>query len=107
MSYIVQSVPGSVGHPELCRRPCIYFAAGQCRNSADCNFCSSSRSSRVTQWSDVGQPAPASPVFTLVGRPILFMFREKTHGQSQEQHSHIQGTCWGLGDEKYDITPRS
>ena len=30
---------GSVGHPELCRRPCIYFAAGQCRNSADCNFC--------------------------------------------------------------------
>lgn len=30
--------PGSVGHPELCRRPCIYFAQGQCRNSADCSF---------------------------------------------------------------------
>ncbi|CAE7352251.1 unnamed protein product [Symbiodinium natans] len=31
--------PGSAGHPELCRRPCIYFALGQCINLADCNFC--------------------------------------------------------------------
>ena len=31
--------PGSAGHPELCRRPCIYFALGQCMNLADCNFC--------------------------------------------------------------------
>jgi len=40
------SNPGSVGHPELCRRPCIYFAAGQCRNSADCNFCHLSHTHR-------------------------------------------------------------
>lgn len=40
------SNPGSVGHPELCRRPCIYFAAGQCRNSADCNFCHLSHAHR-------------------------------------------------------------
>ena len=31
--------PGSAGHPELCRRPCIYFAMGQCTNQGDCNFC--------------------------------------------------------------------
>ena len=24
-----QRLPGSVGHPELCRRPCIYFMAGE------------------------------------------------------------------------------
>eukprot|EP00438_Fugacium_kawagutii_P002015 Skav204962 [mRNA] locus=scaffold3912:37666:56591:+ [translate_table: standard] len=40
------SNPGSVGHPELCRRPCIYFAAGQCRNSTDCNFCHLSHAHR-------------------------------------------------------------
>lgn len=40
------SNPGSVGHPELCRRPCIYFAAGQCRNSADCSFCHLSHAHR-------------------------------------------------------------
>eukprot|EP00434_Breviolum_minutum_P005585 symbB.v1.2.004925.t1/scaffold281.1/size241006/6 len=40
------SNPGSVGHPELCRRPCIYFAQGQCRNSADCSFCHLSHAHR-------------------------------------------------------------
>lgn len=31
--------PGSRGHPELCVRPCIYFAAGTCANGADCGYC--------------------------------------------------------------------
>jgi len=30
---------GSVGHPELCTRPCIYFAAGNCANGSACHFC--------------------------------------------------------------------
>lgn len=30
---------GSVGHPELCPRPCIYFAAGFCANGANCGYC--------------------------------------------------------------------
>ncbi|CAE7673157.1 UROS [Symbiodinium sp. CCMP2456] len=38
--------PGSAGHPELCRRPCIYFALGQCINEADCNFCHLSHNNR-------------------------------------------------------------
>eukprot|EP00439_Symbiodinium_sp_Y106_P040333 s6142_g4.t4 len=38
--------PGSAGHPELCRRPCIYFALGQCTNEADCNFCHLSHNNR-------------------------------------------------------------
>jgi len=38
--------PGSAGHPELCRRPCIYFALGKCSNEADCNFCHLSHSNR-------------------------------------------------------------
>lgn len=31
--------PGSVGHPELCSRACLHFAAGRCRNGGDCDFC--------------------------------------------------------------------
>lgn len=31
--------PGSVGHPELCPRPCLYFASGRCANGTTCNFC--------------------------------------------------------------------
>jgi len=31
--------PGSVGHPELCPRPCLYFPSGCCVNGQECNFC--------------------------------------------------------------------
>jgi len=31
--------PGSLGHPELCPRPCLYFARGECVNKDSCDFC--------------------------------------------------------------------
>jgi len=31
--------PGSLGHPEMCTRPCLFFAAGQCQNRESCKFC--------------------------------------------------------------------
>mmetsp|Transcript_27849 Transcript_27849/g.79882 ORF Transcript_27849/g.79882 Transcript_27849/m.79882 type:complete len:303 (-) Transcript_27849:147-1055(-) len=30
---------GSVGHPFLCSRPCLYFASGACANGSGCSFC--------------------------------------------------------------------
>ena len=38
--------PGSVGHPALCRRPCIFFAKNECRNSESCSFCHFSHAHR-------------------------------------------------------------
>ena len=35
----LQSTPGSVGHPEICRRQCIYFLAGHCSNGDACTYC--------------------------------------------------------------------
>ncbi|CAJ1430069.1 unnamed protein product [Effrenium voratum] len=37
-SYLAPS-RGSLGHPELCRRPCIYVAVGHCENGSACSFC--------------------------------------------------------------------
>ncbi|CAE8631616.1 unnamed protein product [Polarella glacialis] len=37
---------GSMGHPELCRRPCNYFAAGRCANGSACAYCHLSHESR-------------------------------------------------------------
>ncbi|CAE6958165.1 unnamed protein product, partial [Symbiodinium sp. KB8] len=31
--------PGSLGHPQLCRRRCIYFAKGHCQHGSSCGFC--------------------------------------------------------------------
>ncbi|CAE7220499.1 unnamed protein product [Symbiodinium natans] len=30
---------GSLAHPEVCRRPCIYFIAGHCENGHACAYC--------------------------------------------------------------------
>mmetsp|Transcript_68780 Transcript_68780/g.108414 ORF Transcript_68780/g.108414 Transcript_68780/m.108414 type:complete len:298 (+) Transcript_68780:60-953(+) len=30
---------GSLGHPEVCRRPCIYFMQGNCENGDACVYC--------------------------------------------------------------------
>mmetsp|Transcript_87813 Transcript_87813/g.253242 ORF Transcript_87813/g.253242 Transcript_87813/m.253242 type:complete len:331 (+) Transcript_87813:64-1056(+) len=30
---------GSLGHPALCSRPCLYFPAGQCANGESCEYC--------------------------------------------------------------------
>jgi len=32
-------IPGNWGHPELCNRPCIFFARGGCANGESCRFC--------------------------------------------------------------------
>jgi len=40
--------PGSVGHPELCSRACLYFSMGKCSNGVDCSFCHAPHSQRAT-----------------------------------------------------------
>jgi len=37
---------GSVGHPELCSRPCLYFAMGSCENGESCEYCHMAHSKR-------------------------------------------------------------
>jgi len=30
---------GSIGHPEMCKKPCLFFQSGQCGHMANCGFC--------------------------------------------------------------------
>jgi len=32
-------LPGHLGHPEFCRRPCILFSAGKCEAGVGCKYC--------------------------------------------------------------------
>jgi len=42
------SNPGSIGHPDFCARPCLYYAAGAstCQNGNECGFCHMSHPKR-------------------------------------------------------------
>eukprot|EP00930_Biecheleria_cincta_P081322 TRINITY_DN7016_c0_g2_i3.p1 TRINITY_DN7016_c0_g2~~TRINITY_DN7016_c0_g2_i3.p1 ORF type:complete len:296 (-),score=53.63 TRINITY_DN7016_c0_g2_i3:125-1012(-) len=48
----VRALPsqGSRGHPEVCRRPCIYFAQGDCQNGSACGFCHFDHEGRASHW---------------------------------------------------------
>eukprot|EP00931_Biecheleriopsis_adriatica_P044697 TRINITY_DN2558_c2_g1_i1.p1 TRINITY_DN2558_c2_g1~~TRINITY_DN2558_c2_g1_i1.p1 ORF type:complete len:404 (+),score=53.80 TRINITY_DN2558_c2_g1_i1:1-1212(+) len=37
---------GSLGHPELCSRPCIFFPLGQCTKGSSCHYCHQEHASR-------------------------------------------------------------
>lgn len=41
--------PGSVGHPELCSRACLYFSLGKCLNGMSCSFCHLPHSKRAAK----------------------------------------------------------
>ncbi|CAK9035418.1 unnamed protein product [Durusdinium trenchii] len=38
---------GSVGHPHICRRPCVYFRTGDCKHGSSCGFCHLEHSERL------------------------------------------------------------
>ena len=38
-SLVELSSYGSAGHPEVCQRPCLFFAQGDCQNGSSCGFC--------------------------------------------------------------------
>ncbi|CAK0805807.1 unnamed protein product [Prorocentrum cordatum] len=40
------SNPGSLGHPEMCFRTCLYFMEGRCANGDACRFCHCPHSTR-------------------------------------------------------------
>eukprot|EP00913_Durusdinium_trenchii_P011014 g10338.t1 len=41
-----QPTEGSQGHPELCHRPCLFFARGSCQSGAECRYCHLDHSDR-------------------------------------------------------------
>lgn len=31
--------PGTIGHPELCRKPCVHWQYGHCTRETGCDYC--------------------------------------------------------------------
>lgn len=41
-----QPTEGSLGHPELCHRPCLFFARERCQSGSECRYCHLDHSDR-------------------------------------------------------------
>ena len=46
-SALLVSNPGSIGHPEMCSMPCLFYVAGRCSSGEACRFCHASHPGRV------------------------------------------------------------
>ncbi|CAK9031224.1 unnamed protein product [Durusdinium trenchii] len=59
-----QLTVGSIGHPVLCRRACVWFAKGMCSHSANCSYCHLPHHANITfdkrQWQQLQQMDLAS-----------------------------------------------
>eukprot|EP00928_Gymnodinium_smaydae_P083407 TRINITY_DN6663_c0_g3_i1.p1 TRINITY_DN6663_c0_g3~~TRINITY_DN6663_c0_g3_i1.p1 ORF type:complete len:525 (-),score=77.00 TRINITY_DN6663_c0_g3_i1:345-1877(-) len=49
--------PGSVGHPELCARPCAFVASGRCERGFSCDFCHMPHERRAVHLDKKGRDA--------------------------------------------------
>eukprot|EP00441_Pelagodinium_beii_P032853 CAMPEP_0197632348 /NCGR_PEP_ID=MMETSP1338-20131121/9144_1 /TAXON_ID=43686 ORGANISM="Pelagodinium beii, Strain RCC1491" /NCGR_SAMPLE_ID=MMETSP1338 /ASSEMBLY_ACC=CAM_ASM_000754 /LENGTH=487 /DNA_ID=CAMNT_0043203911 /DNA_START=72 /DNA_END=1535 /DNA_ORIENTATION=- len=71
--------PGSAGHPELCKRPCLYFVAGQCANGTACGFCHLGHSGRVAHLDKRNREALKALPKELHFRVILEAMRSRVN----------------------------
>jgi len=70
---------GSLGHPELCSRPCMFFPLGQCTKGSSCNYCHEHHPGRATHLDkrhrSLLQTLPVSRTVSLLLRALRSRLR--------------------------------
>jgi hypothetical protein len=72
--------PGSCGHPEMCKRPCLYFPSGLCWNSRNCNFCHLPHRKRAVRLDKNLRNRLDDMTYPDRAALILPILQEKAHG---------------------------
>lgn len=69
--------PGSMGHPDVCAKPCLHAAAGRCANGADCEFCHDQHTTRAKKLDKRDRDALREMPAGAAQRLLLGVLREK------------------------------
>lgn len=69
--------PGSMGHPELCPRPCLYFARGNCSQGMNCDFCHLAHSKRPSHLDKRNRDLLKSAHFVEVAALTVPLIRDR------------------------------
>ena len=69
--------PGSRGHPDLCLRPCLYFAQGKCSNKSSCPFCHMPHPKRPVRFDKLHRETLRRMSFTELAAMMLPALRKK------------------------------
>mmetsp|Transcript_44518 Transcript_44518/g.105499 ORF Transcript_44518/g.105499 Transcript_44518/m.105499 type:complete len:359 (+) Transcript_44518:112-1188(+) len=69
--------PGSLGHPVVCSRPCLFFATGRCQSGSDCTYCHYTHTQRLPHLDKRGRRKLASMAQEDVLAAALPVLQEK------------------------------
>jgi len=95
--------PGSVGHPELCPRPCLYFPVGECVNGAECEFCHLPHPKRPSHLDKRHREMLRQLAFSKFAGLVMPVLKEKVFAVDASPETIRLLDCLGLHcDEDYD-----
>lgn len=81
--------PGSIGHPELCPRPCLYFMEGKCANGSTCDFCHLSHPKRPAHLDKRHREMIRDMPYTQCLGLVLPILKEKLQAMSFGDHEML------------------
>lgn len=90
--------PGSMGHPNLCPRACIYYAMGNCANGRDCGFCHMPHPKRPVRLDKRHREALKRMPFSELINMLLPLLKDKARNLSSEpeaQGALLEATAAG------------
>jgi len=87
--------PGSVGHPEYCPRPCLFYPSGKCTHGAQCGFCHLSHMKRPTHLDKRHREMIKNMPFAECASIVVPIMRSKVVAMSMGQG--MQGLLEALG----------
>lgn len=89
---------GSVGHPEMCARPCMFFESGSCANGAACDFCHmehATRPAKLDRWQRDALRAMSPERAKALILPVLWQraLEFDSSAATQQALSHLAAAC--------------
>jgi len=78
--------PGSIGHPDVCSRKCLYFASGDCSNGENCRFCHMAHPKRPPRLDRMNRELLRNMTFEERAVIVLPIIKQK-----------VQALCLSLG----------
>jgi len=79
--------PGSSGHPFICNRPCLFFAAGECSAGQSCTFCHLDHDRRPSHLDKRGRQQLASMEWKELLAAALPVLQQKARRGGFHKHA--------------------
>eukprot|EP00438_Fugacium_kawagutii_P034461 Skav200254 [mRNA] locus=scaffold128:113271:119637:+ [translate_table: standard] len=97
---------GTIGHPELCCRPCLHFVQGYCSDGTNCGFCHEAHSTKEAKLDKMQREIMQSLTIQQSAALILAFVRSRLL-QMDVSEKHALLDCLEHEASTHQVLPRS